>query len=167
MPDGQGFVCLFRWNNISAAGGDLDPDVPPGDPAHEPAASEAVSRRLRILIIEDNRDYADGLAMYFELEGHMVTVTYSGIDGVEAALRHPPEVVICDLGLPGMDGFEVARTLSQNPRTAGARLIAVTGYGTERDVHYSLECGFFAHLVKPVDVAEIIRLFHSEETKGS
>ncbi|HEU4751604.1 MAG TPA: response regulator, partial [Armatimonadota bacterium] len=86
-----------------------------------------------MLIIEDNRDYGSGLKLVFELRGHTVSLEYDGAAGIAAALREPPEVVICDLGLPGVDGFEVARALRQHPLTARAFLVAVTGYGSDAD----------------------------------
>lgn len=113
---------------------------------------------LRVLIIEDNRDAADTLRDLLELSGHTVEVAYSGTLGVEAARRFWPDVVLCDLGLPGMDGYEVAQTLRLDPSTADVRLLAVSGYGQAEDRQRSLEAGFDLHLTKPVDPAEIERL---------
>jgi CheY-like chemotaxis protein len=83
----------------------------------------------RILVIEDNRDSADSLRLLLECYGYEVTVAYSGHDGIQAAEQHQPGVVLCDIGLPGLDGYGVARKLQANPTTAKARLIAVTAYG--------------------------------------
>jgi CheY-like chemotaxis protein len=80
-----------------------------------------------------------------------VTVAYSGHDGLQAAEQYQPDVVLCDIGLPGLDGYEVARKLRDNPTTAKARLIAVTAYGQDEDRRRSHEAGFEQHLVKPVD----------------
>src|SRR5262249_456361 len=80
-----------------------------------------------------------------------VTVAYSGHDGVQAAEQYQPDVVLCDIGLPGLDGYGVARKLRDNPATATARLIAVTAYGQDEDRRRSHEAGFEQHLVKPVD----------------
>lgn len=113
---------------------------------------------LRVLIIEDNRDAAETLRDLLELSGHIVDVAYSGTLGVEAARRFWPDAVLCDLGLPGMDGYEVAQALRLDPSTAEARLIAVTGYGQAEDRQRSLEAGFDLHLTKPVDPPEIERL---------
>ena len=106
---------------------------------------------MRILVVEDNRDSADSLRLLLELYGYEATVAYTGPDGVKAAEQWQPDVVLCDIGLPRMDGYEVARRLRQNPSIAKARLIAVTGYGAEEDKRRSREVGFEAHLVKPVD----------------
>jgi len=77
---------------------------------------------------------------------------------VEAARQFRPEVVLCDLGLPGMDGYQVAAALQREPSTANARLIAVSGYGQEEDQQRSRAAGFDRHLTKPIDVAELQRL---------
>jgi PAS domain S-box-containing protein len=113
---------------------------------------------LRLLIIEDSRDAADTLRDLLEGFGCTVEVAYSGPDGVDAARRFRPEVVLCDLGLPGMNGFEVAATLRRERETANARLIALSGYGQEEDQRRSREAGFDLHLVKPVDFYELQRL---------
>jgi len=116
------------------------------------------SRRLRILIVEDNLDAARTLGRLLTRYGHDVTMAHTGPAGVEAARKRHPEVVLCDLGLPEMDGFEVARTLRQDPETADARLIAVSGYGQDEDRRRSEEAGFDLHLTKPVDPADLQRL---------
>jgi CheY-like chemotaxis protein len=106
---------------------------------------------LRILVVEDNRDSADSLRMLLELYGYEVTVAYTGPEGVRAAEEWHPNVVLCDIGLPGLDGYGVARKLRGNPATAKTRMIAVTGYGNEEDRFRSQEAGFDRHMVKPVD----------------
>jgi CheY-like chemotaxis protein len=99
--------------------------------------------------------------MLLELFGHDVTVAHTGPAGVAAAGRARPDVVLCDIGLPGMDGFAVASTLRQNPSTAAVRLIAVTGYGRDEDRRRALAAGFDEHLVKPVDPEDLLgRLGH-------
>jgi PAS domain S-box-containing protein len=108
-------------------------------------------KRLRILVVEDNPDAADSLKMLLELSGYEVSVAYTGPEGVEAAKGWRPDVVLCDIGLPGLDGYGVVRELRRNPGTARARVIAVTGYGGEEDRHKCQEAGFDAHLTKPAD----------------
>ena len=108
-------------------------------------------QRLRILVVDDNRDAADSLHLLLEFSGHQVAVAYSGHDGLQAAEQYRPDVVLCDIGLPGLDGYGVARQLRDNPATAKARLIAVTAYGQDEDRRRSHEAGFEQHLVKPVD----------------
>jgi CheY-like chemotaxis protein len=112
---------------------------------------------MRVLVVEDNRDAADSLRLLLALYGYEVAVAYCGHDGVRAAERHRPDVVLCDIGLPGLDGYAVARKLRQNPSTAKARLIAVTAYGRDEDRRRSQEAGFERHLVKPVEPDDLRR----------
>lgn len=115
-------------------------------------------RRLRILVIDDNRDAATSLKALLQLGGHEVAVAYTGTEGLEVARRSPPEVVLSDIGLPGMDGFAVARELRRDPATRRARLIAITGYGSEDDQRQAREAGFEHVLTKPADPDELQRL---------
>lgn len=107
----------------------------------------------RILIIEDLRDTADTLRRLLEILGYEVAVAYTGPEGVQRALEWLPDVVLSDLGLPGLDGFGVAAALRRNPVMARVRLIAITGYGSPEARKRSREAGFDEHLVKPVDLA--------------
>ena len=109
------------------------------------------SAHRKILLVEDNPDAAATMRDFLELSGHEVETAASGMDGVQAARAFHPEVVLCDLGLPGMNGFEVAAELRRDPSTRSAKLIAVTGYGREEDRRRSKEAGFDLHLTKPVD----------------
>jgi signal transduction histidine kinase/ActR/RegA family two-component response regulator len=112
----------------------------------------------RVLVVEDNADTAMTLCDFLELSGFEVAVAGSGREGVEAARRFRPDVVLCDLGLPEMNGFEVAVALRRDPVTASTRLIAVTGYGRDEDRRRSRAAGFDLHLTKPVDPVELRRL---------
>lgn len=123
-------------------------------PEPEPERVPAVEGR-RILVVEDNPDAAATMRDFLELSGHEVELASSGADGVEAARLFHPQVVLCDIGLPGMDGFEVAAELRRDPATADAQLIAVTGYGREEDRRRSKAAGFDLHLTKPVDPAQL------------
>jgi signal transduction histidine kinase/ActR/RegA family two-component response regulator len=125
------------------------------------------SKRLRILVVEDNRDSAETLRMFLELFGYEVTVAHSGPDGVATAKKGRPDVVLCDIGLPGMDGFAVANALRHDPTTASARLIAVTGYGQEEDRRRALAAGFDDHLVKPVDPEVLLERLDPAATGSS
>ena len=116
----------------------------------------------RILVVEDNPDAAATMRDFLELSGHEVELASSGTDGVEAARQFHPEIVLCDLGLPGMTGYEVAAALRQDPSTASVKLIAVTGYGREEDRRKSKEAGFDLHLTKPVDPVQLRRLLQAE-----
>jgi signal transduction histidine kinase/ActR/RegA family two-component response regulator len=119
----------------------------------------------RILVVEDNPDAAATLRDFLELSGHEVETANSGADGVQAAREFHPEVVLCDLGLPGMDGYQVAAALRRDPETASAKLIAVTGYGREEDRRKSKEAGFDLHLTKPVDPVQLRLLLQAEGTR--
>jgi CheY-like chemotaxis protein len=115
-------------------------------------------RTQRILIIEDHRDSAELLAMFLGSNGHEVAVAHDGMAGVRAARRDRPRVVICDIGLPGMDGYQVARTLRAEPGFESCLFLAVTGYGDSADRDRALEAGFDRHLTKPVDPAGLADL---------
>jgi CheY-like chemotaxis protein len=107
-------------------------------------------RRSRILIIEDNQEAADSLALLLRCYGYEVLVAYTGPAGLESALAWVPDVVLSDIGLPGLNGWEIARTLRHNPSTAAVRLLAISGFNRESDRQASLDAGFEAHLAKPV-----------------
>ncbi len=126
----------------------------------------AGSKNLRILVIEDNQDSAESMRLLLTLHGYQVSVANTGPAGVAAAAQGRPEVVLCDIGLPGMDGFAVARALRQNPTTAHVRLIAVTGYGQEQDRQCAREAGFDDHLVKPVDPDQLLGLLDPLAREG-
>jgi CheY-like chemotaxis protein len=117
------------------------------------AAGETKPPGRRVLVVEDNPDAGATLCDFLELSGFEVALACTGRAGVEAAREFHPEVVLCDIGLPEMDGFEVATRLRRDPRTASVQLIAVTGYGQEEDRLRSRAAGFDLHLTKPVDPA--------------
>jgi CheY-like chemotaxis protein len=124
------------------------PAEPRADRADGPIAS---GRSLRVLVIEDHQDSAESLRMLLRLYGHRVEVARTGLDGVEAARAFRPDVVLCDIGLPGgMDGYAVARALRSDSNQA-AVLIALSGYGQDDDRRQSRQAGFDRHLTKPVD----------------
>src|SRR5262249_7351229 len=123
-----------------------------------PKRPSPAGRRLRLLIVEDNRDAADSLSVLLGLLGHEVRVAYTGPDGVGAAAGWLPDVVLSDIGLPGCDGYEVARQLRRLPGLQGALLVALTGYGSDEDRRRSREAGFDHHLVKPADPMVIQRV---------
>lgn len=118
-----------------------------------------------ILIIEDNADARDALRALLELDGHAVAAAGEGPTALDLARLHDPDVALVDIGLPGMDGFEVARRL----RARGARrpvLIALTGYGQPEDRRRATEAGFDGLLVKPVDPATLADLLATLEIPG-
>jgi CheY-like chemotaxis protein len=122
---------------------------------------------LQVLVIEDNPDAAETLADLLALFGHEATIALSGPEGVEMARSFRPDVVLCDIGLPGMDGYAVARSLRIEPATRTARLIALTGYGRESDRQRTQEAGFDLHLVKPVEPLELKRLLDDWAARAS
>ena len=120
--------------------------------------SHQAKKRIRVLVVEDNHDSAESLRMLLVTQGYEVTIAYSGTEGVAAAQRARPDVVVCDIGLPGMDGYAVAKAIRRDPATAGTRLIAVTGYGQDDDQARAMESGFDTHLVKPADPERLLSL---------
>lgn len=125
----------------------------PGEAREEP--SEQTAARRRILIVDDNADSADSMAMILNLCGHVAEPVYGAAEALERAAALDPEIVLLDIGLPGMDGYEVARLLRS--RGSSARLVALTGYGQPEDVRRAEEAGFDTHLVKPVDLQHLLR----------
>ena len=130
------------------------PVVPPPTEKREEHSEETRARR-RVLIVDDNVDSADSLAMILNHSGHRAEPAYTGADALERAAAFDPEFILLDIGLPGIDGYEVARQLKG--RGANARLIALTGYGQPEDVRRAREAGFDLHLVKPVDLQRLLR----------
>ncbi|HEV3263145.1 MAG TPA: response regulator [Gemmataceae bacterium] len=122
------------------------------------AAGEAAPRLersnghpCRVLVIEDNKDTAESLALLLRLDGHDVCLAHDGQSAVVAARTYRPEVILLDIGLPGMDGYEVARQLYEQGNMDDVMLVAMTGYGQAEDRRRSQDAGFNHHLVKPVD----------------
>lgn len=115
------------------------------------ASSAHAAARRRILVVDDNADVAETTAAMLSLSGHAVCTAADGPQALARAAEFEPEVVLLDIGLPQMDGYEVARRLRQLPQARGAWLVAVTGYGQPADRQRGREAGFDAHLLKPVD----------------
>jgi CheY-like chemotaxis protein len=129
-----------------------EPAALTGEAYYEPMQQ----RGIRVLVVEDNRDSAESLRQLLYLSGYEVAVAYTGQDGLRAAKRMKPEVILCDIGLPDTNGFVMASALREDPQTCGARLIAVTAYGREEDRRRARDAGFDLHLVKPVDPAILL-----------
>lgn len=121
-------------------------------PRTEPAPARASGRDMprRIVIIDDNRDAADSMAMLLRLKGHEVHVAYDGLTGVSKALDTKSDCIIVDIGLPGIDGFEVAKRLRSHDADHTFTVIALTGYGQVEDKVKSQQAGFDHYLVKPI-----------------
>lgn len=128
-----------------------NPQMHSMDEAKQPTRPIAVAPR-RILLVDDNRQSARSLAVLLRAMGHEVTVATNGITALEEASKLHPDVMLLDIGLPGLDGYEVARRLKQDSQFANTLLIAISGYGTEEDRRRSQAVGFNAHLIKPVDI---------------
>jgi PAS domain S-box-containing protein len=122
--------------------------------------------RRRILVIEDNRDAADSLREVLELGKHEVQVAYDGPSGLLQAQQMRPEVVFCDIGLPGMDGYEVARRLRADPVTRHCLLVALSGYGLPDDLQRAADAGFDRHLTKPPSMQELQQTLESVSQPG-
>jgi len=118
-------------------------------------SAPTTARPRRVLIIEDDDDARETLAELLRLGGHQVSVARSGVEGVALAGSLAPEFVLVDIGLPDINGYEVARRLRNNPATASLRLIAVTGYGMQEDRRAALAAGFNEHLAKPVELESL------------
>jgi CheY-like chemotaxis protein len=114
----------------------------------EPSATDD-KKRLRILIIDDSPDVAISLQFLLKHAGHEIAVAADGNRGIEAARSFAPDAILCDIGLPDIDGYAVAKAMRADPATAGSYLIAVSGYGSEEDQRRSLAAGFDLHLNKP------------------
>jgi PAS domain S-box-containing protein len=123
--------------------------------AQAPLAPAAASTpaKLHVLVVDDNEDAAECLAALLTLQGHEVRLAHSGPDALESVHAHIPDVVLLDVGLPGFDGYEVARRVRAQLGARAPRLIAITGFGTREDQRRAHEAGFEAHLVKPVSTA--------------
>ena len=125
----------------------------------KPAPSERPSRAVRrVLIIEDNVDVADSLREALGFLKHTVEVAYSGPEGLAKAREFKPEVVLCDIGLPGMDGYDVARAFRADPALAGTFLVALTGYALPEDQSKAQQAGFDRHLAKPAGVSDLQKI---------
>jgi two-component system, chemotaxis family, CheB/CheR fusion protein len=112
---------------------------------------ELSTQTARVLVVDDNVDVADMTVMLLQLAGHEAKAAYSGQSALETATEYKPDVVLLDIGMPGMNGYEVARQLRREPQTKDVRVIAMTGYGQDSDRLRSQEAGCDHHLVKPVD----------------
>jgi signal transduction histidine kinase len=126
-----------------------------------PARTRSVPATRRILVVEDNADTAESMMMLLSGLGHDVTIVNDGNEAVGVARDFRPDVILLDIGLPGMDGYSLARILRAAPETSAARLIAVSGYGQDKDRQRSAAAGFDLHLVKPVEPTKLAAAIES------
>ncbi|HJT77089.1 MAG TPA: ATP-binding protein, partial [Gemmataceae bacterium] len=145
----------------------LSPDQLPGRPSSPPHGPPATERALRVLLVDDNADAAESLGMLLRLWGHEVAIAHEGPGAIRAADVQPPEVALLDIGLPGMDGYELARRLRQRPEGAGLLLVALTGWAQEEDRRRTQEAGFDYHLVKPVELDALQKLLADPKLVGA
>jgi CheY-like chemotaxis protein len=122
------------------------------------APVDAAAGPVRVLVVDDNVDAAQMLATLLDAHGHAVSVEYDGAGGFARAQRERPEVMLLDIGLPDMDGHELARRLRASSDTSEAVLVALTGYGQREDRERARQAGFDRHLVKPADLSELLRI---------
>jgi two-component system CheB/CheR fusion protein len=122
---------------------------PPPERGAAPAFPASRAEGRRVLVVEDNVDAAETLREVLELGSHEVAVAHDGAAALEKARQLVPEVVLCDIGLPGMDGYEVARAFRADPRLRSAYLVALTGYAMPDDHARAREAGFDEHVAKP------------------
>jgi CheY-like chemotaxis protein len=122
------------------------------------ASHAAAARRRRVLVVDDNADAAATLRMALELQGHDARAVFSGQAAVDALAEFDAEVVLLDIGMPGMDGFEAAQRIRALPGGRDLRLVALTGWGQDDDRRRTAEAGFDEHLTKPVDAERLAAL---------
>ena len=126
-------------------------------------------RSLRVLVVDDSVDSADSLALLLELDGHQVRTATDGLAALDVAVAFAPQAVLLDVGLPRLDGYEVARRLRCLDACRGSLLIALTGYGRPEDRAAALAAGFDEHLTKPADptvIASVIANYHGRSPIG-
>jgi CheY-like chemotaxis protein len=128
--------------------------------------SERTTDRMRVLAVDDSRDATTVLSIFLRSHGYEVKSAYDGPAALQAALDFLPGVVVLDIGLPEMNGYEVAQRMRQEPALQNAVLVAITGYGQELDRQRSQEAGFDHHLVKPPDLEALLQLLAATRRQG-
>lgn len=121
----------------------------------------------RILVVDDNVAVAEGLAVLLQMERYTVEIAHDGLTALNAIEVFKPQIVLLDIGLPDIDGYEIARRIRAAPETKSVYLIALTGYGQEEDKACSRAAGFDRHLVKPVDVGELLTVVMEYHTAAT
>ena len=159
----KGFVELHGGKVSASSGGpgkgsEFVIEIPVASGAAASPSRRRPGAHRRVLVVDDNADAAESLADLLRVLGHEVMVAYDGPSAIALARRETPDVVLCDIGLPSVDGYEVGRTLRRDRALAKTFLVAVSGYASEDDVKRALAAGFDRHLAKPPDPMEIERL---------
>jgi PAS domain S-box-containing protein len=151
---GHGSEFILRLKIAAATPASTQPSVP--------AAKNLESRRRRVLVVDDNVDHADSLTSLLRMDGHEVHTAYDGLAAIDAVSAWRPEVVLLDIGMPGLNGYETARRIRERDRDGEITLIALSGWGQPRDRRLAAESGFDHHLVKPVEPAVLQRMIMEE-----
>ena len=151
LSDGPGRGSQFVVRLPAAASGEV---IAPSPAAEVPGAPAA----RRVLLVDDNVDAVDALAEILQMHGYETLVAHSGHGAVKTALSEHPDIILLDIGLPGMDGYDVARRLREGGARPDTLLVAMTGFGQATDFERSRSAGFHRHLVKPVDVRALLDL---------
>jgi CheY-like chemotaxis protein len=151
---GLGSAFVVRLHRVGAA-------TSAGKPTGAPARAH---KPLRILLVDDNRDAADSLGMILSGLGAEVRCAYDGPSALELIRNWKPATVLLDLGMPGMDGYEIAARIRRDPAIRGTRLVALTGWGSAADRRRTAAAGFDEHWVKPVDPSRLSRLLAETRT---
>jgi CheY-like chemotaxis protein len=133
---------------------------PPKSPTGIPADEQKPAAKHRVLIADDNRDSADSLAMYLKIKGHDTSTAYDGEEAIAAAEAIRPDVVLLDIGMPKLNGYDVCRRIREQPWARGTLMVAVTGFA-QRDQLLTKAAGFDRHMVKPVEPAALVKLLAS------
>jgi CheY-like chemotaxis protein len=142
------------------------------EPKVQPAPATAAPRDktlrpLRILVVDDNRDAAKSLALLLKLRGHKAQLAFDGHDAVAQAAANDPQVILLDIGLPRMNGYDACRAIRELPTATRPMVIALTGWGQDEDRRRTAEAGFDAHLVKPVNYHELTEMLEAFDSAGS
>ena len=130
-------------------------------PPPSPKTDEDKVPSLRVLVVDDNVDAAESLALLLKANGHEVQAVYDGLTALEAARSYRPNLILLDIGLPGMNGFDVAKKVREEVELGKVVLVAMTGYGQESDKQRSQQAGFDHHLVKPADFSAVKQILAS------
>jgi CheY-like chemotaxis protein len=149
---GHGSVFIVRLPRLAQQ------QVPPPPPPAAAPVREGPASALRVLLADDNVDFAESLAVVLRNEGHEVRVAHDGNAALQLAREAMPEVGLFDIGMPGLDGYQLAAALRREPGGADCLLVAITGWGQEADRQRAREAGFDEHLVKPVDVDQLLAM---------
>lgn len=130
----------------------MPPASPAGTAGDHGGSGQPKDEALKILVVDDNVDSACSRGKLLVIWGYVTRVAHNGLDAIGAALEFQPDVAMLDIGLPGMNGYEVARRMKTEAALEGTMLIAVTGYGMEEDRRHAAQAGFHKHITKPIDL---------------